>query len=75
MRYQAKMKKVAGTPEQVEAIYGIAQGTLANLRWAKKGPRYFRKPGGGRRIYYLLAEVESWLTSEPTQTLDSDEDA
>jgi hypothetical protein len=52
-------------------MFGIPEGTLANMRWSKKtGPRYFRKPGG-RGIFYLLSDVEEWITSQPVLTVDS----
>jgi hypothetical protein len=60
------LKRIALRPSEVKATFGIPEGTLANLRWAKKGPRYFRKPGG-RAIFYLLSDLETWLTSEPVQ--------
>ena len=65
-----ELKKVTLTPAEVEAVFGICKGTLANLRWSKRGPRYFKRPGG-RGVFYLLADVETWITSQPVQTLDS----
>lgn len=65
-----ELKRVALRPAEVSAMFGIAVGTLANLRWAKRGPRYFKKPSG-RGVFYLLADVEAWITSQPVQTLDS----
>jgi len=57
-------------PREVEAIFGISEGALANLRWAKQGHRFFRKPGG-RSIFYRCRDVEAWLSSNPVQTGDS----
>jgi hypothetical protein len=57
-------------PSEVRVVFGIPVGTLANLRYAKKGPRFFRKPGG-RGIFYLASDVEAWITSQPVQTMDS----
>ncbi len=67
---KAESKKVTATPAEISEMFGIPQGTLANLRWAKKGPRYFKKPGG-RGVFYLLADVKEWITSEPVLTRDS----
>jgi hypothetical protein len=64
------MKKIAAKPEEISQMFGIPQGTLANLRWAKKGPRYFKRPGG-RGVFYLLSDVEEWITSQPVLTVDS----
>jgi hypothetical protein len=65
-----EVQKKAITPVELEAIYGIPRGSSANMRWAKKGPRYFKRPGG-RGVLYLVADVEAWITSRPVQTLDS----
>jgi hypothetical protein len=68
MRKEVKeLKKVILRPWEINDMYGIPEGSLANMRWSKKGPRYFRKPGG-RGIFYLLTDVEDWLTSQPVQT-------
>ncbi len=64
------LKRIALKPSEVKAMFGIPEGTLANLRWAKKGPRYFKKPGG-RGVFYLLSDVEDWITSNPVETIDS----
>jgi hypothetical protein len=55
-RMNKEIRKIALKPSEVSAMVGIPEGTLANLRWAEKGPRYFRKPGG-RGIFYLLADL------------------
>ncbi len=64
------LKRIVLKPSEVKAMFGIPEGTLANLRWAKKGPRYFKKPGG-RGVFYLLSDVEDWITSNPVETIDS----
>ncbi len=63
-------KRVVLRPKEVAAIFGIPEGTLANMRWAKRGPRYYKKPGG-RRVLYLREDVERWLLSSPIATLDT----
>jgi hypothetical protein len=65
-----QLQKIALTPVEVYATFGIPPGTLANLRWAKKGPRYYKRPGG-RGVFYLMADVLEWITSQPVQTMDS----
>lgn len=69
---ETMVKKKFIRPPEIKEVYGIPEGTLANLRWAKKGPRYFKRPGG-RGVFYLVADVEDWLMSRPIQTLDSGE--
>ena len=65
-----EFKKIAMTPADFEAEYGIPRGTQANLRWSKRGPKYFKRPGG-RGVFYLREDIERWLLSEPVQTMDS----
>lgn len=74
MMTDKNLKRIALKPSEVTQIFGIPTGTLANMRWAKKGPRYFKKPGNGRGVFYLLADVEAWITSQPVQTIDSVEE-
>lgn len=57
------------SPAEVEAIFGIPRGSLANLRWAKRGPRYFKV--GGRRVLYRFTDVQRWVESSPVLTADS----
>ena len=60
--------QVGGTPAEVSSKYGIPLGTLANLRYQKRGPKYFRR---GRSVHYFFADVEAWLKSDPVLTKDS----
>ena len=64
-----ELKKKAITPRELETIYGIPRGSAANMRWAKKGPRYFKV--GGRRVIYFVEDVEEWLSRNPILTSDS----
>jgi hypothetical protein len=63
-------KRIMLKPSEVRETFGIPEGTLANLRWAKRGPRFFRRPGG-RGIYYLLSDIEAWITSGPVYPSES----
>jgi hypothetical protein len=63
-------RKIVLSPIEVHKLYGLAVGTLANLRWAKRGPKYFKKPGG-RGVFYLASDVETWLFSNPVLTVDN----
>ena len=64
-----ELKKRAITPTELEAIYGIPRGSLANMRWAKKGPKYYK--AGKRRVIYMVEDVEDWLSQNPVLTMDS----
>ena len=63
------LKKRFITPKEVEEVYSIPQGSLANMRWAKKGPKYYK--AGSRRVMYLVDDVEAWLSRNPVLTTDS----
>jgi len=64
-----EIKKKAIKPAELEAIYGIPRGSSANMRWAKKGPKFF-KPSP-RRVLYLVEDVEEWIMRNPVHTKDS----
>lgn len=49
------------TPKGVADQYSIPESTLANLRWAKQGPRYYKV---GRRVLYRVIDIEVWLFGE-----------
>ena len=56
------------TPRQISRIYGIPVGTLANLRYQKRGPKYYRV---SRKVLYALSDVENWIMRNPVLTADS----
>jgi hypothetical protein len=67
-----EIKRRAVTPEQAAAIYGLNLGTLGNLRSKRVGPRFYRQ---GRRIFYRVDDLETWLFSEPVMTKDAAREA
>ncbi len=64
------LKKRMLTPIEVEALYSTPEGTLANWRWAGKGPRFYKRPNG-RRVYYTIEDLERYFLSQPIETDDS----
>lgn len=62
------LKRRAVSPKQASEIYGLSIGTLANERYHKRGPKYFRC---GRKILYLVEDLEAWLFQNPVLTIDS----
>jgi len=59
------------TPKDVINNYPAlttSEGTLANWRNQKRGPRFFRV---SRKIVYRPEDVEAFLFQNPVQTLDS----
>jgi len=67
---ERKQEKRSGTPQEINEIYGLDVGTLANLRSQKRGIEYFKV---GKRVYYFLTDVEAWLRRNPVLTLDCEE--
>lgn len=63
-------KKKAVTPSEAAEIYGLNEGTLANLRCHRQGPKYF-KVGKGRKVIYFIEDLEAWLREQPVLTRDS----
>jgi len=55
------IKNLAGTAAQIAERYGLNTGTLANLRSAGQGPRYYRIGKGKGRIIYYYSDVETWI--------------
>ena len=55
-------------PKEVEQIYRIKSGTLANWRNQGRGPGYVKY---GRKILYSVKELEEWCQSCQVRTFDS----
>jgi hypothetical protein len=64
-------RMIAGDTPTISKMFGIAVGTLQNLRSQGRGPRYYRL---GRKILYKIDDVSAWVFSNPQMTLDSHED-
>ena len=62
-----KLRRKAATPREMAHIYGLAEGSLANMRYKKEGPQYFKV---GRRVLYFFDEFERWLRRNPIVTKD-----
>jgi len=56
------------SPREASQLFSISEGTLANLRCLKRGPRYYRV---GRKVLYSIADFEAWLFQNPVLTTDS----
>lgn len=59
------LSRRALTPDQVAEVYSIPRGSLANWRCKKIGPKYFRV---GRKVLYLIEDVETFITGTPVMT-------
>jgi hypothetical protein len=65
-------RQVAMTPRQAAERYGLSEGTLANWRCNKRGPKYYLLPPGRRKVIYLVDDLENWLRQNPVVTYESD---
>ena len=63
-------EKKAVTPSEASNIYGLNEGTLANLRCHRQGPKYY-KVGNGRKVIYFVEDLEAWLQEQPVLTTKS----
>ena len=52
-----------------ELFLGLNPKTLANLFSEGRGPKAYRR---GRKIFYRVDELESYLMTYPVQTFDSE---
>lgn len=61
------VSKRTATPLEISQMYGVSVGTLANMRAAKRGPRYYKF---GRKVLYDLAEFDAYAKAHPVLTID-----
>jgi len=62
------LERQALTPRDVSIAYGLSEGTLANYRCKRIGPKFYRL--GGRKIVYFKSDLEAWARREPVLTKD-----
>jgi len=48
-------------PETLSNRIGVSEGTLANWRWRRIGPRWIK---AGAAIRYRVDDVEAWLETQ-----------
>ena len=63
------IERRALTPRDVSFMYGLSEGTLANWRYKRTGPRFYK--AGQRKVIYFLNDLENWSKSNPVLTIDS----
>ena len=62
------IEKRALIPREVSFMYGFSEGSLANMRCKRIGPKYFKV---GRKVIYFQADLDAWARACPVQTIDS----
>ena len=63
-----ELNKKMLTPKQASEIYGLNLGTLANMRYRKEGPKFYKV---GRKVLYDVSELEAYLKKDKVLTIDS----
>lgn len=65
--HDIKLKdKIALCPAEIEVLYGITKGTLANWRAQKIGPSFYKI--GKRKVAYKVSDFEKWFFNNPILT-------
>jgi len=54
------------TPKEAAELLHTTTNALANQRWRGIGPPYIK---AGKRIYYLLDDVNGWLDDHRVKTV------
>ena len=57
-------------PKRVSEIYSVPTGTLGQWRSLKKGPKFYKLPGG-RKVLYSVQDCDSFFLSTPILTSES----
>ena len=60
--------KMAYSPKEAASAIGTTPGVMANWRYQKIGPKYYRH---NRKIFYLNEDLLAWLKMNPVMTKDS----
>jgi len=55
------------SPKEVSEIYGLNVGTLANMRYRKVGPKYYKVK---RKVLYDKQDIEAYLKKGEILTKD-----
>lgn len=71
---QKQVTKRYLSPQQVEKSYSIPVGTLCQLRYLKRGPKYFilgNTDSKRHKVLYFIDDIELWIRQNPVHTIDS----
>lgn len=53
------------SPADVSELFGFTEKTLANFRWARKGPAYLKL--GNKKVLYQMKDIEKWIDTFGTK--------
>lgn len=62
------VSKITASSAAIAKMFDLNQGTLANMRSKRIGPKFFKV---GRKILYRISDVEQWVFDNPVVTSDS----
>lgn len=63
------VSRIAVSPRRAAKMYDLDEGTLANWRCKRLGPKFYKI--GTRKVIYYLDDLEIWAKSGPVLTSDS----
>jgi hypothetical protein len=66
----AKEVEYATASELIKIFRGLSIGSLANLRSARRGPRYCKF---GKKVLYRISDVRRYLEDNEIKTIDQHE--
>ena len=56
--------------KRVSEVYSICEGTLGQWRSLRKGPKFYKVPGG-RKVLYAIEDLEAFFHGSPVLTSES----
>ena len=71
IKKNSALPKRALTPIEVEKVYGVPVGSLANMRSKQQGAKFYKV---GRKVVYKPEDIERFLFRNPVLTIDSVEE-
>ena len=63
-----EIEKITLSGEEIEQLYGIDAGTLANYRSRREGCKFYKVK---KRVFYKKTDFEAWFFGNPILTTDS----
>jgi hypothetical protein len=62
------ISRKAVTAKEAALMYGFKEGTLANMRSQKVGPKFYKV--GRKKVLYFTEDLDIWARANPVLTKD-----
>lgn len=69
MKINEIINREAITAREASVLMGMSEGTLANMRCRREGPRFYKMGG---KIIYRISDIENFLFKNPVTTSDQE---